>query len=607
MSLKLWFPLNGDFHNQGLDGPLNFTTTGTITDQPGKIGQSKQFSSSNVIAPYSFTLGTEISACCWIYYTAFPGSSSNDWILDLASTSNYGSTSFGLSTYHSTKLVPIVGGKYDDTYTHNFSLNTWYHIAFTWNSTEGKLYINGELKKTYTTLNGGTVKTGNKFSLGSNVANSSTKFKGRLNDVRIYDHCLSAKEVEEISKGLVLHYKLDNIFNDNIIYDCSGYQNNGIINGTVTINTFTPRYLNSMNFNGSYISTQSPSNEIKTISLWVKWNAIPSGQSVVYVDYKSKTGLGLMSKGILCSSCGLNSYTFNKSSIIANTQYHFVIINPNGADDSTRKLYINGVEQVATSNTSNWTYAIDELQIGKRSTTSDGMTGSISDFRMYATMLTETQIKELYNTGLSIDNSQKIHTFELEETNPNLFAGIPWTWSYSSHSKTYDLKTDFNENGEYIFTSNNISAGSDYIEIEPGIYEYDITISVNTGNQFYIGFHRYDANKTSRSNNACTYIISIKPTADIVKKRYKGTVNLSTDGTNPCKYISLRILNGWSGTTSGVTGQSTIHNLSLRKQSNINSPSITKKGQLICDEFKEDAITSIYKNGIVESLNVIEN
>jgi hypothetical protein len=32
MSLKLWFPLNGDFHNQGLDGPLNFTTTGTITD-----------------------------------------------------------------------------------------------------------------------------------------------------------------------------------------------------------------------------------------------------------------------------------------------------------------------------------------------------------------------------------------------------------------------------------------------------------------------------------------------------------------------------------------------------------------------------------------------
>jgi hypothetical protein len=55
----------------------------------------------------------------------------------------------------------------------------------------------------------------------------------RLNDVRIYDHALSKKEIEEIYKALALHYKLDNTIN-NIIYDCSGYHNDGTVIGTAT-------------------------------------------------------------------------------------------------------------------------------------------------------------------------------------------------------------------------------------------------------------------------------------------------------------------------------------------------------------------------------------
>jgi hypothetical protein len=35
-----------------------------------------------------------------------------------------------------------------------------------------------------------------------------------MNDVRIYDHALSTKEVEEIAKGLVLHYKLDDAYSE---------------------------------------------------------------------------------------------------------------------------------------------------------------------------------------------------------------------------------------------------------------------------------------------------------------------------------------------------------------------------------------------------------
>lgn len=41
--------------------------------------------------------------------------------------------------------------------------------------------------------------------------NTSAYFplNGQLNDVRIYDNILSAKEIKEIAQGLILHYKLD--------------------------------------------------------------------------------------------------------------------------------------------------------------------------------------------------------------------------------------------------------------------------------------------------------------------------------------------------------------------------------------------------------------
>ena len=143
-------------------------------------------------------------------------------------------------------------------------------------------------------------------------------------------------------------------------------------------------------------------------------NSIPSGQSVIFVDYKSYLGLGLMSSGILCSS-RTSSKVFNKSNIVANTWYHFVIICPNGPTNAERKLYINGQEQTALTGTSNWTFSIDELQVGKRSSTNDGFKGKISDFRVYCTALSAEDIKELYDTAAQIDKDGNVYAYEFKE------------------------------------------------------------------------------------------------------------------------------------------------------------------------------------------------
>lgn len=87
----------------------------------------------------------------------------------------------------------------------------WYHLGYTYDGATIKIYVNGNCEKTQTYAN--MAVPANKIGIfGWSLSNNLGSFtlNGKLNDVRVYDHCLSPKEVEEIAKGLVLHYKLDN-------------------------------------------------------------------------------------------------------------------------------------------------------------------------------------------------------------------------------------------------------------------------------------------------------------------------------------------------------------------------------------------------------------
>ena len=115
--------------------------------------------------------------------------------------------------------------------------------------------------------------------------------------------------------------------------------------------------------------------------------------------------------GILCGTSGIGNFkTFSKTSLVANEWYHFVIVNPGDATSLDRKLYINGVEQTAITSTSNWSYGVDQFQLGKRVSTSDGFKGKMSDFRMYSTALSADDILELYHTPASITNNGMLMT-----------------------------------------------------------------------------------------------------------------------------------------------------------------------------------------------------
>ena len=99
----------------------------------------------------------------------------------------------------------------------NVGLNTWSHITLTYDGASLKSYLNGNLIATRDGALATRSKTAGEFRLGRDTRTTDTALNGKLNDVRIYDHCLSVAEIHEVAQGLVLHYKLSETDIENTI------------------------------------------------------------------------------------------------------------------------------------------------------------------------------------------------------------------------------------------------------------------------------------------------------------------------------------------------------------------------------------------------------
>ena len=400
--------------------------------------------------------------------------------------------------------------------------------------------------------------------------------------------------------------KVGSAGNTVIVKDSSGYNHNGNIVGTTTsIVSNCPRYSRAISMNNTSTTNHIESKEDitisdnMTISCWVK--ASLTKNQVIFTTDTIQFGI-VNQLGYVQTTSSSPGYQLS-SYFISDKWNHICVVRSAG----NYTLYVNGETPPRNGGSNYYLHNVSKLWLLNRSHNSSyGADASISDFRIYCTPLLDTDIKLLYNSSMRVDNLQNIHTFELVEQGRELLNGIPFTTSYGTHSKTSNLYTPINE--EIKLSGTSISLGSDYIQISPTghTYQYDIIYSCSAGNQFYIGFHRYDAAKTSRSNNACQYVVTTKPTSDVSYVHVKGTVNLATDGTNPTDTISLRVLNGWSGSASDSTKTSTIHYLSLREIATAQKPQIKKNGQFIVDELREYNNAKFYNNSIVETAEIIE-
>ncbi len=258
MSLQVWMPLNGNLNNQGLDGSLEFTNTASATvATDGKIGSCYSFSATSGTGLLlskgkstsefmdAYINHHSWSMCAWVRTT------SNDNVV-------FGLT-YGLRLWcGSTNYVNLYNSTRNVSASNNISTidGKWHHICATYNTLDNavNVYVDGikgttsyyPSGETYASSWSNSVAIGRDFN--NSIASSHYYFQGSMNDVRIYDHCLSAKEVKEISKGLVLHYKLSDPYIEPTTNNYSGWSTNCYngVTGKYNYGTTTDMYYDNL-------------------------------------------------------------------------------------------------------------------------------------------------------------------------------------------------------------------------------------------------------------------------------------------------------------------------------------------------------------------------
>lgn len=204
----------------------------------------------------------------------------------------------------------------------------------------------------------------------------------------------------------------DPVMYDNVIYDTSGYNNNGSVTDSTcpTWSSDTPRYKGSYVFNGNnqYFTFHNPitsSSTDFTISCWVKFDDTTDTSTICTMRTAVGNGIALFKVGNKIRFDDNAQFTFSDYTISANAWTHVVVTR----SSSAKKLYINGELKQSTSTVGDMANVYDIGSIGASSASGNNFwnytKGNISDFRIYATALDNQTIEELYKVVASVDNN----------------------------------------------------------------------------------------------------------------------------------------------------------------------------------------------------------
>lgn len=284
--------------------------------------------------------------------------------------------------------LPVVG-------QNGCELNKWYHV-----------------KQTVTIPQQASSNVGkvDAIMLYNSNANVEASFTARLKNVKLEKSSTATPWTPAPE---------DNIsFYDNVIYDTSGYCNNGSVSGDILWDTNTPRYKGAYDFNGTgyiYNDNLNLTTTAFTISFWIK---IPSTMTHQHFDFATFNSWGNEGIGIYWDASGQKTSSGSVFGKDANGDKIHVAVQCKGKlnewthfaitwDGTKVYRYSNGIKfsesdfnAVSVYHPRLW---LGNSTFGDR--TLENSESCMSDFRFYATALSDSDILELYQSSASVDNN----------------------------------------------------------------------------------------------------------------------------------------------------------------------------------------------------------
>ena len=224
----------------------------------------------------------------------------------------------------------------------------------------------------------------------------------------------NARASGTITAGPIINFTPFTTFGQ-IEYDISGYNHIGNItadSSTMVQNTDSPRYNNYLYFNGSQYTTgiagELSSFDFSSATLcgWLKPHNTPSGWTGTCgvqadVGNGSSKSFGFSNyAGKFTAHLNNGSYdTSHQTSALTVDQWYFCTLTISG---TTLKMYLNG--ELVNTYTINWNSATVHANTLFACAvdlpgSDEKLNGYMTDVRLYSTVLTDNEIKELYDMG----------------------------------------------------------------------------------------------------------------------------------------------------------------------------------------------------------------